>query len=99
VSKFKELDKDFDYLCNEFEVTDADLDNLLELSKEKGFEYPRNLLESDSEFIKIIIKAELAQLLWSNRDYYYIIRTNSDPVVSKAMELFDEAREIASVWR
>ncbi len=98
VPKIKEIDKDFDYLCNEFEVTDADLDKLLELSNEKGFEYPRNLLESDGEFIKIIIKAELAQLLWSNRDYYYIIRTRSDPVVSRAMELFDEAREIASVW-
>ncbi|HHE46426.1 MAG TPA: hypothetical protein ENL08_01825 [Bacteroidetes bacterium] len=96
--RFKKARIDFEFLRHELNITDDDLQKLVEFSGEKGFEYPPELLEKDGDYLKNQIKADLAQLLWSNQDYYYIIRTESDPVVSRAMELFDEAREIASIW-
>ncbi len=96
---FEAYDQGFATFRDDFEVTDDDLESLLELSKEKDFEYPPELLEKDMDYLKSQIKAELAQLIWSNRDYYYIIRTKSDAVVQEAEKLFDEARKISSVWR
>jgi carboxyl-terminal processing protease len=98
---YKKYDKDdeLEFLRRKFEVTNDDLMALLELAKEKDFEYPPELLDKDREYLVSQIKAELAQLLWSNRDYYYIIRADSDPTVTKALELFDEARDVSSVWR
>ena len=80
-------------------MSDDDLMALLELAKEKDFEYPPELLEKDREYLISQIKAELAQLLWSNRDYYYITRSDSDPTIQRALELFGEARDVSSVWR
>ena len=96
--KLKESGLDFEYFRDQFEVTDKDIEGLLELSKEKDFEYPPELLEKDGDYLKSQIKAELAQLLWNNRDYYYIIRTGADPGVIEARKLFKEAREVSSVW-
>ena len=99
VPRFNKLGKDFDYMRNNFQVTDDDLKKLLDFSREKGFEYPEKLLETDADYLKTQIKAEMAQLIWSNRDYYYIIRIDSDPIVKRAREVFDQAHEIASIWR
>ncbi|NQU06703.1 MAG: S41 family peptidase, partial [Calditrichaeota bacterium] len=105
MDKFKSMRKkhdkgdEIDFLRKKFEVSDDDLMALLELAKEKEFEYPPELLEKDREYLVSQIKAELAQLLWSNRDYYYITRADSDPTINRALELFGEAREVSSVWR
>lgn len=95
----KDTSDDFEYLRDKYEVTDDDLISLLELAKDHDFEYPSELLEKDRGYLKSQIKAELASLLWSNRDYYYIIRTKNDPIVRRALELFDQAREVSSIWR
>ena len=96
---FEASDQGFASFRDNFEVTDDDLNDLLELSKEKDFEYPPELLDKDRDYLKNQIKAELAQLIWSNRDNYYIIRTKFDAVVQEAEKLFDEAQKISSVWR
>ncbi|MDP8240156.1 MAG: S41 family peptidase [Candidatus Hatepunaea meridiana] len=97
--KFQATGKDFDYFHHKYEVTDDDLQDLLVFTKEEDFEYPPDLLEKDSDYLKSQIKAEMAQLLWSKREYFYIIRTEADPTVVRARELFDEAHEVASVWQ
>jgi len=96
---FKAEGDEFEILRRGFEVTDDDLTKLLEFSKEKGFEYPAELLDKDREYLKSQIKAEMAQLIWSNRDYYYFIRVESDSTVIEARRLFNRAREVSAVWR
>lgn len=88
----------FDEFERKFTATDADLETLIELAKADIIEYPPLALESDRDYLKTQIKAEIAQLVWSDRDNYYLIRTKYDPVVRRSLELFDESAKVASLW-
>ena len=56
-------------------------------------------MKSDREYLANQLKAEAAQLLWNDRDRYYIIRIDTDPVVQCALNLFGRAKEVAAVWQ
>jgi len=91
-------DNDFQDFLSNFELTDEDLNGLLKIAEEKEITFPEEALEKDRQYLKNQIKADIAQLLWNNRDYYYIVRTASNEVVIRAMELFNRAEEIAEIW-
>ncbi|MDP8228919.1 MAG: S41 family peptidase, partial [Candidatus Electryoneaceae bacterium] len=91
---------DFQNFYRHFNTTDDDIEGLLELAVAKELEYPPKALESDGEYLKSQLKAEVAQLVWSSREGYYLVRVSEDPVVKSALELFEEADNISSsVWR
>ncbi len=92
------VEEDFPRFQQEFEVTDDDIKGLLDMARDKDIEYPPEVLEPDRSYLSTQLKAELAQLLWSDRDYYYTIRTGADPVIKRARELFEQAQEVAAVW-
>jgi len=89
---------DFDDFLHNFNFTQDDLNGLIEMSKDKEIDLTTEIIEKDFAFLNRQIKAEIATLVWNEREKYYIIRTSGDNVVKKALELFDRAREVASVW-
>ncbi|MBT3232577.1 MAG: S41 family peptidase [Calditrichaeota bacterium] len=88
----------FQEFMHAFTITDDDLIGLIELASEKDITYPEEALEKDGDYLKRQIKSDLAQLIWNNQDYYYMVFTASDRVVKRAMELFDKAEEISAIW-
>lgn len=92
-------DQEFRNFRDGFEVSDEDLKELQAFAATKEIEYPDEAIERDGDYLAVQIKAEIAQLLWSDRDFYYMVRISNDQVVKRAMELFDQAREISVVWR
>ncbi|MBM3328701.1 MAG: S41 family peptidase [Calditrichaeota bacterium] len=92
-------DYGFDRYLLEFSITDADLKQLIEVAKEKKVNYPEDLLSKDRDYLATLLKAEIAQIVWNSRDYYYRVMAESDPVVKTARSLFGKARDVAAVWR
>jgi carboxyl-terminal processing protease len=92
--KFKSQD-DFLRFLTEFEVSNAELDKLMDLAKEKDKEYPREALDKDRHYLRTLLKAEIAQVVWNSRDAYYMVMTRGDKVVQTAVSLFSDARNTA----
>ncbi len=90
---------DFSDFQNNFDFTAKELDGLIELSNEKEIAVTAQIIEKDFDFLNRQIKAEIATLVWNEREKYFIIRTAGDNVIQKALEVFDQAREVASVWQ
>lgn len=82
-----------------FDLSMDDLSELVAMSKEKEIDITVAIIEKDFDFLNRQIKAEIATLVWNDREKYFIIRTTGDEVIQKAMEVFDQAREVASVWQ
>lgn len=89
---------DFRKFLTEFQVDDSVIEELHALAKERDLDIPLEVLQKDKEFIKNRLKAEMAQLIWSDRNKYYQVQVSNDVVVMRAIEIFQEAREIASKW-
>ena len=89
---------DFKRFRDKFQVTEKDLKGLLDLAKEKKAEVAPEAWDRDRGYVASLLKSEIAQMVWNNRDYYYLIRSDSDPVVKKARDLFGQARMVAGIW-
>ncbi|MFH0766293.1 MAG: S41 family peptidase [Calditrichota bacterium] len=91
-------DIDFRSFQQDWTPSEEDLEDLIALAQKKDISYSREALDKDKKFILTQIKAEIAQFLWNDRDHYYMIRIGDDEVVSKALTLFDQSREVAASW-
>lgn len=78
-----------------FEITQDMLDQALEFMAEREFEYTEEELESELDYLKLSIKAEIAGHLWSSIERYQIFIT-ADEAVQRTLELFPEAELLAS---
>jgi len=88
---------DFPTFLKNYQVNDEMLQDLVDLATEKGIEYDQDGFEQDKDFIKTAVKAEIAQIVWNNRDHYYQVRSQDDKQIQTALTLFDRAREIAGL--
>lgn len=85
-----------DYLKN-YQVSEEMLQELIELATEKEIKFDQEGFDKDRDFIALATKAEMAQIYWNNRDYYYQVRAQKDRQIQKALTLFDQARDIAGL--
>jgi hypothetical protein len=80
----------------EFEVTDKLMDDFKELAKTKGVEWDDESYKTDEKYLKLSIKSNIARSIWGNNEsiatFLPMIKQ-----VTKAMELFPEATEIANL--
>lgn len=90
---------DFRGFLQDFHLAGEDFSALQELAKTRELSLPDEALESDREYIETQVIADIVQLLWNDRNYYYQARIYSDPVVKQALESFPRAREISMLWR
>jgi len=89
----------FRQFLDSFRVSDEELDKIPALAEAQKITYPIEALGKDREYVRTLIKSEIAQYVWNDRDAYYSVMMQTDPVVSVARTLFPEARKITSRWR
>jgi C-terminal processing protease CtpA/Prc len=94
-AKHPELATDFDRFLTAFQVPDILLDSLKALAKERKVEIVEEEWTRDLDFAKANLKAELANVLFNDRNLYHAVRIEADPQVLTAITLFNQARQMA----
>lgn len=97
--KHPELGVDFDVFLDDFEVSDEMMAQFRGLAEAKDIEVVESDWEKDMPYFRNLIKAELAQILFNGRIYYYRVRMQGDEQVKEALTLFPQATEIAELNR
>lgn len=88
-SNKKKLD-DFTDFLNYWTLDDKDYARFLEFLTSEEIEYDSTAVEQDKEFLKSLIKAEIAGARWGN-DSEYGVRGKIDNQVMEALQYFDQA--------
>lgn len=88
----------FEAFLRDFQIPDDDLNELWRRTREKNIPGTYEAFWKDSSYVKTLLKAEIAQLVWNSRDYYYRVITAEDPMVKAGLNLFPLAREISAHW-
>lgn len=87
---------DLTYFKNDFELSDSQMKEFLDLIKSKKIEIEENEYLQDKDYIKLRIKAQIARNFWKSEGWYSIL-LQSDNQMNKAVTLFDEAKSIANL--
>ena len=96
-SEHKDLKGHFDDFLNHYEPNEEMLQELAQLAEEKDIKYNEENYNKDRFFIALLLKAEMAQIYWNNRDYFYRIRATGDKPIQKALTMFGQAKKIAGL--
>lgn len=91
-----EYKNDFNKFYSNYEVTDAMLEDVKKLAESKDVKWDDKQFETDQDFMKIEIKANIARALW-DRDKYIQIFSTVDKQMQTALKLFPEAQKIANL--
>ena len=92
----KKLEKmGYEQFKNSFTVTDNMLQEMVALGKEQKLKFDEKGFKQSKELLRIHMKALIARSIWNNKGYYPIFNQTNE-VFQKALELFDEAAELAS---
>ncbi len=78
----------------DFQVTDAMLDTLKSIMSRHDIEFNKEAFDEDIDFVKTMIKAEMARHYWS-KEHYYRIRISDDPEVVASLSLMSRADSVA----
>jgi len=99
-SRNRELADDFEKFKDEFRISDAMLDELKALIDKAELEFSGEAFEKDLDYIKLMMKADIARHLWDS-EHYYMIRITGDDDVRKAIEKMPEAIRIGELhaWK
>jgi carboxyl-terminal processing protease len=77
-----------------FKITDADIDRLKALAKEKDVEWVDADFTKDEEYIRAVVKAYVGRILFNNAGFTAVM-LSLDNQAKKAMTLFAEAAKVA----
>lgn len=92
----KKLEKmGFDKYFKTFDVTDQMLQQVVALGKENDVTFDQKGYQQSKELLRIHVKGLIARSLWNNKGYYPIYNQTNE-VFQQALQLFDEAAELAS---
>ncbi len=94
-TKHPDLGKNFDSFYKNFEATDDMLSDLRKLAEERKVEIKEDEWDKDLDFTKDNLKAELASVLFNDRNLYHLVRIATDPQINTALTLFPEAEQLA----
>lgn len=81
------------WFINKYEVNDKTWDAFKQAVKDKKIDISMTNLDKDSEYIKMLIKAEIAKDFWGYDEYYNIVRLRDNQIV-EAKKHFNEARQM-----
>ena len=82
-----------DYNKN-FIVTEEMLSELIQTGSEVNVPFDESQFDHSKELLKIHLKAQIARRVWDNESFYPIFN-QSNEVFQKALELFDQAEDLA----
>lgn len=90
----KEYGNDSRKFAEQFEITDALLDQINAIAKAKGVEFKKDAFERDKRFVKLLAKATIAKALFGNVGSSRVMLAD-DNQFKKAISLFPEAEKIS----
>lgn len=81
---------------NEFDVSKQLLNELKKTAKNKGIDFTEQEFETDREYLKIRLKAEIARSLWDNNTYYRVLIMHDNQFL-ESVTLFNRIEELLTV--
>lgn len=78
---------------SKFEISDKDFEKFLEMARVKEISVDYEKIRNDADYIKMMLKAELAREFWGYDEYYKVIRIH-DNQVEAAVQYLKEARNM-----
>ena len=96
--EYKRFKNKKDRFFDKLEISDKDFEMFIETARAKEVKVDYEKIQKDSEYIKMMLKAELAREFWGYDEYYKVIRTY-DNQVSAAIQYLDEARTMVTTAR
>jgi len=95
-NKNKTIGNNRQKFTSEFVINDQNYQTFRTMAKEKITDLDLTALDKDRDYLKILLKAEVARTFWGYDEYYRILRL-ADNQVSEALRYLIEAREMLSV--
>jgi len=90
VENYKKYKSKKEKFFSKFEISDRDFEAFLELAEEQKINIDLEKVRQDSDYLKMLLKAELARELWGKDEYYKVLR-KYDNQVTEAIQYLDEA--------
>ena len=85
----------YDKYYKDFQVTDNMLQDMIALGKRQDIKYDEKGFQQSRELLRIHLKALIARSIWNNKGYYPIFNQTNE-IFQQALQLFDQAAELAS---
>ncbi|MDW7681457.1 MAG: S41 family peptidase, partial [bacterium] len=95
-ARHPELKGDFNGFKQNFQADKAILVEFRQFVESSDMEFKEQDFKKDLEYIKLMIKSEIARNLWGSSEYYHI-RIINDHQVQEALKSFDRAAQIAGI--
>jgi carboxyl-terminal processing protease len=92
----KRFGDDLNKFRKEFFIDSGLLNSFVEFAKSKKVEFNQNDYQKDKDYIASRLKAQIARNFWKN-DGWYSVLLEGDSQYKKALELFNEAKELANL--
>lgn len=81
---------------NEFEIDNEMIKDFKSFAESKNIKFVDEDFEKDKEYILARLKAQIARNFWKNEGWFSVLLT-TDNQVSKALTLFNEAKDLAKL--
>ena len=91
----EQINKDypeFEKFNDKFEIDDAMIENFKKVAEEKGVKWNDEQFERSESWIKLRIKAIIAQNVW-NIDKFYQVVSKEDKMIDKAVKILNSKKE------
>ncbi|MFY0651126.1 MAG: PDZ domain-containing protein [Cyclobacteriaceae bacterium] len=85
----------FEKFKDNFSVTKNMLNDLVDLGKRNGLDFNEEQFNHSKKLIKTYVKAQIARGIWKS-DGFYPIYNETNEIFQRALQLFDEADQLAS---
>lgn len=95
-ARHPELKQDFRDFALNFKIGEAQIDSLKSFIRGRDIEFDEEQFDKDLDYIKTLVKAEMASSLWG-KDEEYAIRLQMDNQLKSALQHFPEAKDLASL--
>ena len=86
---------EYENFLKNFKVTDEMLQGIVALGKRQDVQFNESGFERSKDLLRIHVKALIARNIWKNKGYYPVYNQTNE-IFQRALELFDEAAELAS---
>lgn len=90
VDDYKKYKSKKETFFSKFEISNRDFEAFLELAEEQKINIELEKVRQDSDYLKMLLKAELAREFWGYDEYYKVLR-KYDNQVTEAIQYLDEA--------
>ncbi len=81
---------------DEFSLSESDIKKFVDFASNKDVKFSDSDFQKDKDYIVARLKAQIARNYWKNEGWYSVL-IPVDKQVSKAINLFDEARALANL--